>query len=224
MQPKPKLVTRDGRPSVLRRGTVVEKLGYYRRSDILYQLTVVFCRRFLPKFGDRTVDQMVQAARSTKQNIVEGFSDGQTSLESELKLLGIARGSNKELLADYLDYLASHGLVEWKGRNARFEPLHAFCREHAELADYQPFFERWSDDEMANCALCLAHMVDKALTTVILKKDAEFVTEGGIKERMTAARLGYRTNQKERIAELEKENAALRAEIERLKRRIGGET
>lgn len=223
MQPKPKLVTRDGRPSVLRRGTVVEKLGYYRRSDILYQLTVAFCRRFLPKFGDRTVYQMVQAARSTKQNIVEGFADGQTSLESELKLLGIARGSNKELLADYLDYLTSHGLVEWKGRNARFAPLHAFCRGHAELTDYQPFFERWSADEMANCALCLSHMVDKALTTVIGKKDAEFVTEGGIKERMTAARLGYRATQKERIAELEKENAALRAEIERLKRLIGEE-
>ena len=83
MKPQPKLVIRDGRPSVLRRKVVVEKLGYYRRSDILYQLTVAFCRRFLPKFGDRTVDQMVQAARSTKQNIVEGFSDGQTSFESE---------------------------------------------------------------------------------------------------------------------------------------------
>lgn len=223
MKPQPKLVIRDGRPSVLRRKVVVEKLGYYRRSDILYQLTVAFCRRFLPKFGDRTVDQMVQAARSTKQNIVEGFSDGQTSFESELKLLGIARGSNKELIADYLDYLASHGLVEWKGRNERFEPLHAFCREHTDLADFQPFFERWSDDEMANCALCLAHMVDKALTTVIEKKDAEFVTEGGIKERMTAARLGYRTNQKERIAALERENAALRAENERLKRQLAGE-
>lgn len=91
------------------------------------------------------------------------------------------------------------------------------------MADFQPFFERWSDDEMANCALCLAHMVDKALTTVIEKKDAEFVTEGGIKERMTAARLGYRTNQKERIAALERENAALRAENERLKRQLAGE-
>ena len=222
MQPKPKIVTRDGRPSVLRKGVVVEKLGYYRRSDILYQLTVAFCRRFLPKYGDRTVDQMVQSARSTKQNIVEGFSDGQTSFESELKLLGIARGSNKELIADYLDYLTSHHLAEWRGRNKRFEPLHAFCREHTDLPDYQQFFERWSDDEMANCALCLAHMVDKALTTVIEKKDKEFVTEGGIKERMTAARLGYRTSQKERIVALESENAALRAEIERLKRQLEG--
>ncbi len=217
MKPNPVLVIRDGRPSMLRKAVVVEKLNYYRRSDILYQVTTAFCSRFLPKHGDRTVDQMKQAARSTKQNIVEGHSDGQTSSESELKLLGIARGSNRELMADYLDYLSSHGLSEWKGENPRFDALHRFCREHVDLADFQPFFDRWTDDEMANCALCLAHMVDKALTTVIEKKDKEFVEQGGIKERMTAARLGYRTDQKERIAALEAENAALRAEIARLR-------
>ena len=84
---------------------VYTELRFYQRSDVLYQLTQLFCQRFLPKYGDRTVDQMVQAARSTKQNIAEGSSDGQTSTETELKLLGIARGSNKELLEDYCDYL-----------------------------------------------------------------------------------------------------------------------
>lgn len=212
-----KLVYRDGRPSVLRKPTVWQELNFYKRSDILYQLTVAFCRRFLPKFGDRTVDQMTQAARSTKQNIVEGYSDGQTSFETELKLLGVARGSNQELLADYLDYLAAHGLAEWKGRNPRFDALHRFCRDHTALADFQPHFERWTDDEMANCALCLAHMIDKALTTVLAKKDEEFVTEGGIRERMTAARLGYRTSEREKVATLERENAALKAEIARLR-------
>ena len=222
MKPQPILEMRNGRPSVLRKAVVVEKLNYYLRSDILYQLTVAFCRRFLPKYGDRTVDQAIQAARSTKQNIVEGHSDGQTSVESELKLLGIARGSNQELVRDYLDYLHSHGLAEWKGKNPRFDSLHRFCREHTALADFQPYFERCTDDEMANCALCLAHMVDKALTTVIAKKDEEFVTQGGIKERMTAARLGYRTDQRERIAALEAENARLRAENARLKTAIAG--
>ena len=212
----PKLEYRNGRPSVLRKATVWQELNFYKRSDILYQLTVVFCRRFLPKYGDRTVDQMVQAARSTKQNIVEGCSDGQTSFETELKLLGVSRGSNQELLADYKDYLSSHGLAEWKGVNRRFDALHAFCRENTALADFQPFFEKWSDDEMANCAICLAHMVDKALATTIAKKDEEFVTQGGIRERMTAARLGYRTDQRERIAALERENAALRAKVARL--------
>ena len=218
----PRLEYRNGRPSVLRKATVWQKLNFYKRSEILYQLTVAFCRRFLPKHGDRTVDQMVQAARSTKQNIVEGYSDGQTSFEIEIKLLGVARGSNQELLADYCDYLAACGLVEWKNANPRFEALHRFCREHTDLAAFQPFFEKWTGDEMANCAICLAHMIDKALTTTISKKDEEFVTQGGIRERMTAARLGYRTDQSARIAALERENAALRAEVARLSGMLAG--
>ena len=220
---KVKIEYRDGRPSVLRKPTVWRELNFYKRSDILYQLTVAFCRRFLPKYGDRTVDQMVQAARSTKQNIVEGYSDGQTSFETEMKLLGVARGSNQELLADYQDYLASHGFVEWKGVNPRFEALHRFCRDKTSLSDFQPFFGKWNDSEMANCAICLAHMIDKALTTTLAKKDEEFVTQGGIRERMTAARLGYRTDQRERIAALERENSSLKAEVARLKAVLAGE-
>ena len=83
-------------------------LHLYHKSDTLYQLTVVFCRRFLPLYGDRTVDQMVQAARSGKQNIVEGSEDGKTSTEMELKLLNVARASIGELREDYEDYLKSH--------------------------------------------------------------------------------------------------------------------
>lgn len=219
---KTKLEYREGRPSVLRKPTVWRELNFYKRSEILYQLTVAFCRRFLPKYGDITVDQMVQAARSTKQNIVEGYSDGQTSFETEMKLLGVARGSNQELLADYQDYLASHGLVEWKGVNPRFESLHRFCRDKTALGDFQPFFDRWNDSEMANCAICLAHMIDKALTTTLANKDKEFVTQGGIRERMTAARLGYRTDQREHIASLERENATLKAEVARLNAALAG--
>ena len=81
--------------SVLKNQTKWEDLYYYRKTLVLYQMTVVFCRRFLPKYGDRTVDQMVQAARSGKQNIVEGLSDGVTSTEMELKLLNVARASIK---------------------------------------------------------------------------------------------------------------------------------
>lgn len=103
----------DGTPSILRKKTVYTELFFYRKSDVLVQLTKVFCERFLPKYGDRTVDQMVQAARSIKQNIAEGLTDGQTSFEVEIKLLGIAKGSNQELLEDYQDYLKHHGLSEW---------------------------------------------------------------------------------------------------------------
>ena len=225
VNPNVKLEYRGGRPSMLRKPTVFRELNFYKRSEILYQLTVAFCERFLPRYGDRTVDQMKQAARSTKQNIVEGYSDGQTSFETEIKLLGVARGSNQELLADYGDYLTSHKIKEWMGENPRFDALHRFCREKTSVDDYMPYFSKWTAEEMANCALCLGHMIDKALVTTIAKKDEEFVTQGGIRERMTAARLGYRTDQRERIAALEKENAILRAENMQLKAeilRLGG--
>ena len=113
--------------SILKNQTKWEDLYYYRKTVVLYQMTIVFCRRFLPKHGDRTVDQMVQAARSGKQNIVEGLADGVTSTEMELKLLNVARASIKELKEDYLDYLTAHGLVRWKVGHPRFGALLAFA-------------------------------------------------------------------------------------------------
>lgn len=211
----------DGTPSVLKKRTDYTKLRFYQRSDVLYQLTKAFCTRFLPKFGDRTVDQMVQSARSIKQNIVEGFTDGQTSSEVEIKLLGIARGSNQELLEDYLDYLKYNQITEWKGNSPRFEPLYTFCKEHSELAAFQPYIERWTDEEIANCCICMCHMVDKGLDSYIKMLDRQFVEEGGIRERMTAARLEKRASQKEQIEQLKAENAALRREIAALKQRLG---
>ena len=91
-----------------------KKLIVYRKSDVIYEGTVLFCRRFLPAHGDRTVDQMVQAARSCKQNIAEGSSASGTSKETELKLTNVARATLDELMEDYLDYLKSHGCVEWQ--------------------------------------------------------------------------------------------------------------
>ena len=207
----------DGTASVLRKAVVYTELRFYQRSDVLYQLTQVFCQRFLPRYGDRTVDQMVQAARSTKQNIAEGSTDGQTSTETELKLLGIARGSNQELLEDYQDYLKRKGLSEWFGRNDRFDRLHQFCRYHSQWADYQPMMVKMNDEELANMAICLCHQVDKALAKYIELKDREFTTEGGIRERMTAARLGQRKTQRQTIERLTAEINALRQENARLK-------
>ena len=207
----------DGTASVLRKAVVFEELRFYQRSDVLYQLTQLFCQRYLPQYGDRTVDQMVQAARSTKQNIAEGSSDGQTSMEVELKLLGIARGSNKELLEDYKDYLKRNGKGEWFGKNQRFERMHDFCKHHSKYEDYQSLLPKMNDEELANMAICLCHQVDKALTSYIERKDREFTTEGGIRERMTAARLEQRETQKQTIERQQKEIEMLRAEIARLK-------
>ena len=103
---------------VLKRQTNWRELWFYKKAVVLYQLTYVFTRRFLPAYGDRTVDQMVQAARSGKQNIVEGTADGVTSTEMELKLLNVARASIQELVEDYEDYIIGHQLIKWEqGQN-----------------------------------------------------------------------------------------------------------
>ncbi|MBQ9286789.1 MAG: four helix bundle suffix domain-containing protein [Bacteroidaceae bacterium] len=210
----------DGVASVLRKRVVYTELRFYQRSDVLYQLTQQFCQRFLPRYGDRTVDQMVQAARSTKQNIVEGSTDGQTSTKTELHLLGVARGSNHELLEDYQDYLKRKGLKEWRGSNPRFEGLHAFCRSHSRYEDYSQMLARMNDEELANMAICLCHQVDSALTKYIEMRDREFTTEGGITERMTAARLEQRATQKEIIERQAHEIEDLRREVARLRQEV----
>lgn len=211
----------DGTPSVLRKPTMYQNLHFYKKSEVLVQLTKSFTERFLPKYGDRTVDQMVQAARSIKQNIAEGCTDGQTSVEVEIKLLGIARGSNQELMADYIDYVRHNHIVEWAESNkARFERLREFAIHHSEVDDYMPYFQRWTDEEMANCALCLCHMVDKAMCSFISKKDREFVEQGGIRERMTAARLDQRGTQKEIIERQQHEIEQLRSQVASLQREL----
>ena len=207
--------------AVLKNQTKWSDLFYYRKTDVLYQMTVVFCKRFLPKYGDRTVDQMIQAARSGKQNIVEGLADGVTSTEMELKLLNVARASIKELQEDYLDYLKAHSLVCWNAGHPRFNGLLAFCRENNDLPNYEPYLEKWSDEEMANCAVTLCHMVDRMMTTTLDKKQRDFVENGGIRERMTAARLGRRKTQNEEIAILKARIAALEHENQQLKSRLG---
>ena len=214
----------DGTPSVMRKSTVYKELHFFRKSDVLVQLTKAFCHRFLPHYGDRTVDQMIQAARSIKQNIAEGFTDGQTSFETEIKLLGIAKGSNQELLEDYQDYLKQHNLPEWAKTNIpRYDDMRTFCRDHSDEIHYRPYFDRWTDEEMVNVAICLCHMVDKAMTSFLAKRDREFVEEGGIRERMTAARLDMRATQKQIIAQQEQEIATLKAQNNSLTTQINSQ-
>ena len=210
--------------AVMRRQTNWKNLWFYQKTVVLYQMTYVFTRRFLPAFGDRTVDQMLQAARSGKQNIVEGTADGVTSMEMELKLLNVARSSIQELLEDYEDYIISHRLQRWLPGHERYDTMLEYCRTHNNLSDFEPYFERWSAEEIANTAVTLCRMVDKMMMKYQKKKEEEFVTEGGIRERMTAARLGYRTNQREaldkachQIEELKKEIQALKEENQRLR-------
>ncbi|MBR6714941.1 MAG: four helix bundle suffix domain-containing protein [Prevotella sp.] len=210
----------DTKGKVLKKAVIWKDLYFYRKSDVLYQLTVDFCHRFLPVHGDRTVDQMVQAARSGKQNIVEGSEDRQTSSEMEIKLLNVARGSLQELRSDYQDYLNTHHLKTWEKDNPRQQRLRDFCSKHNDYSDYEPLLGKINDEEMANLALTLCHQTDKMMCAYIAKLEERFVKEGGIKERMYAARTGYRKEQDAYMKALEAENLRLKEENEKLKKQI----
>lgn len=204
-------------PSVLKQQANWDALFFYQKSDVIYQLTFAFCDRFIHLYKDRTRDQVIQAARSCKQNIVEGLADGVTSTEMQLKLLNVARASLKETREDFEDYLKSRHLLFYRKGEDRYDRMLSYCRYHNKLEDYEPFFSKWSDEEMCNCAITLCHMVDKMLMSFLAKLDREFVTEGGIKERMYKARTGYRQKQDERLKQLEEENPRLIKQILDLK-------
>lgn len=148
------------------------------------------------------------------------MSDGQTSMETELKLLGIARGSNQELLEDYIDHMKRNAIEEWYGNNPRFEKLHKFCSIHSKYEDYKDLIEKMDEEEISNMALCLCHQIDTALNKFIENKDKEFTTEGGIRERMTAARLEQRNSQKDIIRKQSETIKRLESQIEELKNEI----
>ena len=200
--------------SIFRQVPKWQDLWFYQKSEVLYQLTYAFCERFLPQYGDRTVDQMVQAARSCKQNIVEGSEDGKTSTQMELQLLNVARSSIGELRQDFEDYLKSRRLHQWTHDDERFQPMQDFTKTHNHLSDYEPFFQQWSAEEMANVGLTLCFQVDTMMNKYMEGLEKTFVTQGGIKERMHAARTGYRQQQDKRLAELEKMVPILQQQLE----------
>ena len=197
-----------------------KSLYLYQKSEVLVLLTDVFCRRFLPAHGDRTVDQMNQAARSGKQNIVEGSEAALTSSESEVKLVNVARASLQELREDYEDYLKKHTLLLWDKGHPRFDNMLVFCRAHNNYSDYRHLAETLPAEEFCNMAITLCRITDKMLDSYLLHLEKQFVTQGGVKERMHAARTGYRQEQDRRLRELEEENRNLKAEIQTLKKQL----
>lgn len=210
----------DTSRKILKKPVVWENLYFYRKSDAIYQLTVAFCKRYLPAYGDRTVDQMVQAARSGKQNIVEGSEDGMTSSETEIRLVNVARGSLQELRVDYMDYLHARHLSLWSSDSERQQRLRQFCRTHNDFCDYEPLLDKMDDEEMANLVLTLCHQTDKMMCAYLEKLERQFVEEGGIKERMYAARTSFRQDQDNRLRFLETENQQLKKKISELEKII----
>lgn len=168
----------------------------YQKSEIVYQITYRFCLRFLKK-GDRTVDQMVQAARSGKQNIVEGSKAAATSKEMEIKLTNVARASLEELLEDYRDFLKVRDYAIWDKNS----PEALYVRNHSRGSDvsyetYREFVDTRPANVVANIAVCLIHQANYLLDQQLKRLEKDFLKDGGLRERMTKARLQARDQQR----------------------------
>jgi len=148
--------------------------------------------------GDRTIDQMVQAARSGKQNIVEGDKAAKTSKETELKLTNVARASLEELLIDYGDFLRTHRAAAWNkdSREARYV-RRLGANPELKFEGIRGLTESRPGPVVANMAICLVHQGNFLLDRLIGRLEQDFLKEGGLRERMTRARLEYRNRRRE---------------------------
>jgi four helix bundle suffix protein len=160
----------------------------HRKAEIVFDFTHAFCARFLST-KDRTVDQMIQAARSGKQNIIEGAKASKTSKEMELKLTNVARASLEELLGDYEDALRVRRSVIWNkdAPEAKFV-RRLGAKENVTFDDFREFVETRPLQVVANIALCLVHQANYLLDQQIRRLEQDFLKEGGLRERMSAAR------------------------------------
>ena len=143
----------------LRQDNNYRTLKAFQKAECIYDVTYYFANTFL-KVGDRTIDQMVQAARSGKQNLAEGNIDGITSREMELKLTNVNRASLHELLLDYEDYLRVRGLEQWAYNDPRCVQTRTFCKDHLDSAIFREKIKERSDETIANIAITLIHQCE----------------------------------------------------------------
>ncbi len=190
-----------------------KKLLSYQKSVIIYDCTCIFCERFLDKYN-RTIDQMIQAARSCKQNIVEGSSAGISSSETELKLTNVARASLAELLEDYQDFLRVHEFKQWEKNDKEASYVRKLSSGKLNLAKvlkeadieetnddaenlrqvFVYFLKTRPADVCANIMICLIHQCNYLLDQQIRRLEDDFVKSGGIRENMMKARIDYKKN------------------------------
>ena len=164
----------------------------YQKAEVVYDITFRFCHKFLAR-GDRTIDKMIQAARSGKQNILEGSEASGTSKETELKLVGVARASLEELLKDYEDFLRVRDLPLWnKDSKPAGYVRHLGHKPHVTYESFRIFVETRPPEVIANIAICLIHQTNYLLDQLKRRLEKDFLAEGDLRERMTRARLEAR--------------------------------
>ena len=184
--------------------------GGYRRlrsfqvAEIIYDGTVIFCDRFIST-RSRTHDQMVQAARSGRQNIAEGSRASATSSQTELRLVNVARASLDELLLDYEDFLRQRTLPVWGKDDPQAREVRAAGTtsptdrsDPSDRTDAEAY-AKWLNDPdpatIANTLICLIHQANYLLDRQIAGLEKQFIKEGGYSEQLHAARLRERQKQ-----------------------------
>ena len=164
------------------------ELQSYQMAEIVFDGTVAFCDRLIDR-RSRTQDQMVQAARSGKQNIAEGSMASGTSKKSELKLIGVARASLEELLLDFQDFLRQKGFSLWGKEHPKAKEVRALCySKNRSYSTYKAYFEKQEPEIVANAAICLIHQTNYLLDQQLRALEKEFLKEGGFTERLYRVR------------------------------------
>lgn len=167
-------------------------LKSYQNAEIIYDATVAFCDRFIDR-RSRTHDQMVQAARSGKQNIAEGSMASGTSRKMELKLVGVARASLEELLLDYEDFLRQRGLALWSKDHPEARAVRRLAwEEDRSYGTYRTYVEQCPAEVAANALVCLIHQANFLLDRQLRQLEQRFLAEGGFTERLYDARSAAR--------------------------------
>lgn len=171
-------------------------LQSYQMSEIVFDATVVFCGRFIDR-RSRTNDQMVQAARSGKQNIAEGSMASGTSKKTELKLIGVARASLEELLLDYQDFLRQRGLPLWGKEYPKAQAIRKLAWEkNRSYATYKTYVEASSPEVAVNTMICLIHQTNYLLDQQLRALEKDFLKEGGFTERLYRTRSQMRNTKR----------------------------
>lgn len=165
----------------------------FQKAEAIYDLTFFFLEKNISK-KDRTHDQMLQAARSGKQNIVEGRTDAASSAEMEIKLYGVAIGSLHELLQDYEDFLRTRKLSKWDFNHPRMSNLLDVTRKQNNTQYYMSLAPRLDNEELCNLIVTLIHQTSSMLAKLLELVKEDFLKNGGIKEQMYRARINYRNN------------------------------
>lgn len=181
------------------------KLRSFQTATIIYDATYWFCEKFLDS-RSRTVDQMVQAARSGRQNIAEGSRSGATSSKSEFRLVNVARASLEELLLDYEDFIRQRRQLRWDPNHEQATAVRDVAKTNRDrwedLTEMQRYdlYAAWLESEdpfvRANALICLIHQANYLLDQQILALESQFVEEGGYSEQLAAKRIEHGNQQK----------------------------